>query len=98
MEKTVILLATAAIILGLAIAILSISLSSAENLPFNSNNQNLHAWTKAVCDKDNFCQDYFIECKGETPTKISPLTGAFIQFDNSWQDPRNIKQKERLCE
>jgi len=98
MEKLIILLVSLIIILGIALAILTISLSSAENFKPNQNNQNIHAWTKAICDKNNFCQDYFIECKGETPTKISPLTGAFIQFDNSWQDPRNIKQKERLCE
>ena len=61
-------------------------------------NTNLHAWTKAICDENNFCQDYIIECNGLKPLKISPITGAAVQFDSTWQDPRNIKQRERLCD
>ena len=64
----------------------------------NMENSNLHAWTKAICTKGNFCQDYYIECNGQEPVKLSPITGAAVQFDSTWQDPRGIEQRERLCE
>jgi len=70
---------------------LSISSSNSQQIP------NSHAWTKAICNKDNFCQDYLIECQGQKPVKLTPLTGATVQFDNTWQDPRPLEQRERLC-
>jgi len=102
MEKTAILGVISIIVLALFLVIItshgkltSFSISPKE---INTENTNLHAWTKAICDKDNFCQDYTIECDGRTPTKISPITGAAVQFDNLWQDPRDADQRERLCD
>ena len=102
MEKTVFLTAVILIIFALILVVIlspgkltSFVVSETET---GLNNQNLHAWTKAICDKDNFCQDYTIECDGRTPTKISPITGATVQFDSLWQDPRNVEQRERLCD
>ena len=103
MEKTGILIAVLIVIAGVLAVILSTSFSvtgNAISYPKESNLDppNLHAWTKAICDKDNFCQDYFIECQDQEPLRISPITGAAIQFQNNWQDPRALEQKERLCE
>lgn len=98
MQKAIAAIITTTVILGTIIAVLLISLSSAENPPQTQNKQNIHAWTKAICDKNNLCQDYLIECKDENPTRISPITGAIVKFDSSWQDPRNIEQKEKLCD
>ncbi|MBI3623236.1 hypothetical protein HY212_04120 [Candidatus Pacearchaeota archaeon] len=108
MEKIKILLIGMLIILGVIIVILSTNLStlSLTSLSISSpeanskqNHQNLgtRAWTKAICTKDHFCQDYLIECQNQEPVKLSPITGSSVKFDNSWQDPRNLEQRERLC-
>lgn len=105
MEKTKILLIAVLITLGVIVVVLSTQLSglsltslSISMQEANIQTPNSHAWTKAICNKDNFCQDYIIECDKETPTKLSPITGASVQFDNDWQDPRSLEQRERLCE
>ena len=103
MEKTGYLVAELVITLGAIILVLSVSVSGSSLTPDLisspvSSPPNLHAWTKAICDKDNFCQDYFIECQDQEPLRISPITGAAIQFQNNWQDPRTLEQRKRLCE
>ena len=75
----------------LALTGLSIS-SNQEKIDFN-----LHSFTKAICDENNFCQDHMIECEYDQVTKITPITGASIQFSQDWQDPRTIKQIEKMC-
>lgn len=58
-------------------------------------NQNYYTHTKAVCNETNFCQDYEIACNGTEVISTKPITGAVIQHDESWKDPRdNLK----LCE
>jgi len=42
------------------------------------------------------CQDYEIYCKKDKLISIAPITGAVIQFNEDWQDPRTQEQKE-LC-
>jgi len=66
-----------------------------EKLP---NELNKHSFTKAICDDKNFCQDYEIKCEGDTVRSISPITGAAVQFDESWTDPRTQEQIDKLCE
>ncbi len=102
MNKTVFLTAVILVIFTLVLVIItapgkltSFSISSQE---ISTENTNLHAWTKAICTKDNFCQDYYIECNGQEPAKLSPITGAAVQFDSMWQDPRTLEHRERLCE
>lgn len=97
MEKTAYLLAGILVIIGVIIIII-LSNPSITGLSISEQKQpKIHAWTKAVCDKDNFCQDYLIECNGQEPIKLSPITGASVQFDKDWQDPRTLEQRERLC-
>jgi hypothetical protein len=45
-------------------------------------------YTKAICDENNFCQDYIFTCENGEITSQEPITGAFIQFDKDWVDPR----------
>ena len=52
--------------------------------------------TKAICNETNFCQDYMISCNEDVVVMTSPITGAIVQYDNSWQDPRNELEQE-LC-
>ncbi len=55
-----------------------------------------YSHTKAICDKDNYCQDYYIICKRDKMVTMTPLTGAAIQFGSDWEDPRSEEQK-KLC-
>ena len=97
MEKIVFFLTVILIILGIAIGII-LSNPVITGSSISEEEKVTHAWTKAICDKDNFCQDYLIECQNQEPIKLSPITGASIQFSKEWQDPRTSEQKERLCE
>ena len=53
--------------------------------------------TKAICDEKNYCQDYEIECQGKQVIRMSPITGAFFQQSSEWQDPRDEKTRNVLC-
>jgi hypothetical protein len=56
-----------------------------------------HSFTKAVCNKNNFCQDYEVFCNNNNLLRIQPITGAFIQFEKDWIDTRDDKEKEIYC-
>jgi hypothetical protein len=56
-----------------------------------------YTYTKAICDENNFCQDYEITCQNKKLIEMKPITGASIQHSNSWEDPRENKS-EILCE
>jgi len=96
----------ALIILGiilLFVSIIGISLLKdgliTGNLIFlNTNSPNYSTYTKAICDNNNFCQDYVITCQDGEVIEQSPITGAFVQQDEDWQDPRNGSQKEIICQ
>jgi len=59
-----------------------------QNLP------NYYTYTKAICNKTNFCQDNIISCQGKEIISIKPITGATIQHSEDWEDPRN---ETELC-
>ena len=56
-----------------------------------------HSFTKAICDSKNLCQDYEIFCKDLEVIKMSPITGAVVQFSESWKDPRTLEQRNEFC-
>ncbi len=56
-----------------------------------------YSFTKAICNKTNYCQDYRIVCRGEKTIEITPLTGAAVQFPEDWQDPRTPEESEKFC-
>lgn len=58
---------------------------------------NKYSYTKAVCNESNYCQDNEITCQGNKTIKVTPITGAVIQFDDGWQDPRAEGDREKLC-
>ena len=58
---------------------------------------NISTFTKAICDNNNYCQDYIIECEGNKTISIKSITGATIQFNPEWEDPRNEEEINRLC-
>lgn len=53
--------------------------------------ENSYSYTKAICDENNYCEDYYIECKGKTLNKLTP-TGFSIQHSENWTDNRNISE------
>tara|TARA_Y100000310_G_scaffold335438_1_gene417514 strand:+ start:226 stop:480 length:255 start_codon:yes stop_codon:yes gene_type:complete len=57
---------------------------------------NSYSYTKAVCNNSNYCEDYEIACEGNNLVSFTP-TGAAIQLDNDWKDPRDKESIERLC-
>jgi hypothetical protein len=61
-----------------------------------SDNEYDYMWTKAICN-ENYCQDYKIYCKDEKLIKQTPITGATMQIDNDWIDPRPIEHQEKIC-
>lgn len=64
---------------------------NSEDIPYT------HSFTKAICTETNFCQDFEIVCKDTQLVKISPITSASIQLPSSWEDPRTIEQKNKVC-
>src|SRR3989344_3330757 len=57
---------------------------------------NTHSYTKAICNSENFCQDYEIFCKNDEPINIK-FTGAAVQFPDNWQDQRNQEKIDGFC-
>jgi len=91
-HKTIILLTTFILVITILTTILILPTIT----PFTGNTiLDEYTHTKALCNETNFCQDYIINCKGNTTTKITPISGATIQHTKNWKDPRNNTQK--LC-
>jgi len=55
-----------------------------------------YSFTKAICDENNYCQDYEIVCENGELISISP-TGRAVQFSENWQDPRDKETINSLC-
>ncbi len=56
-----------------------------------------YSYTKAICDKTKFCQDYEIKCQDKEVISVVALTGAVAQFSPDWEDPRSEDERDRLC-
>jgi len=59
--------------------------------------ENEYTYTKAVCDENNFCEDYVIVCKNGSVESITP-TGYTVQNPEDWQDPRDKEIRDKWCE
>ncbi|MDP3992282.1 MAG: hypothetical protein Q8P79_02115 [Nanoarchaeota archaeon] len=92
MKKILVFLLIWVLVLIPLVSIASSSGSNYVKIP-----QYTHSHTKAICDSENFCQDYEIFCDGKTPLKMSPITGAAVQFSENWKDPRDEKTKSKFC-
>lgn len=83
------------VVITLTLIILAALIFNIPSLILTGKTIDKHTFTKAICE-DNTCQDHIITCENSSPTSITP-TGAVIQLDNNWQDPRTQEQKEKLC-
>ena len=52
--------------------------------------------TQAICDDNNFCQDYEVYCDGEILLNLIPISGAAIHNLENWTDPRGT-DGNKLC-
>ena len=91
MKKVVLILIILALTSITTLALLSSDPKNSESYSYD------HSWTKAICDENNYCQDYIVFCKGKEIVSISPITGAVIQFSEDWTDPRDEELKNRFC-
>ena len=57
---------------------------------------NSYSYTKAICDENNYCEDYEINCYGNKVASMK-FTGAAVQNPFSWKDPRDKEAIEELC-
>jgi len=91
MKKIVILAGVFILFLITLIVIISPSQGNYIKIP-----QYTRSETKAICTENNLCRDYEVFCDREKVIGLSSITGAFIQFPETWQDPRTNEQK-KLC-
>jgi competence protein ComGC len=61
------------------------------------NKTDYYSYTKAICDSNNFCEDYEITCENNELVSLKPLFNAGLQFSNIWKDPRDLNSDENLC-
>jgi hypothetical protein len=94
MKKTTIL---TVIIIGILILLAAFLLALKSSNLQPSNYPDLFSYTKAICNKNNFCRDYKISCEGKNILKISPITGATIKFSPDWKDPRDEETIKKGC-
>jgi len=92
MKKIIILL-----LLTLVILIGILAFSTAQSNYVKIIPHYTHSYTKAICNSENFCQDYEIFCKNQEIIEINPITGASVQFPENWQDPRDEETINSLC-
>ena len=60
----------------------------------NATLNNNHAYTKAICNSTNYCEDYLIKCNGNKLESMTP-TGFAIQTNNA---RITNSQTENYCE
>ena len=91
MKKTMIIFSIVIVLIGILIFLIFNLFQITGEVVINS-----YTYTKAVCNNSNYCEDYEIACKGNDLVSFTP-TGAAIQLDNDWKDPRDKELIERLC-
>lgn len=55
-----------------------------------------YSYTKAICNKTNYCEDYEIHCDKNNLVELK-ATGAAVQMPKNWKDPRENNSAENLC-
>ncbi len=85
-----------ALIITLMLLIVSIGFLLAKQKSTGQAIQDRYTYTKAICNEDNFCQDYEVTCLNSELTEMTPITGASIQHNPNWEDPRENKS-EIIC-
>ena len=58
----------------------------------------IYSFRKTVCNLNNYCQDYMIECKDKGAISIRPVEGTSTQYSRYWEDLRTIELLDEWCE
>ncbi len=87
-------LITALMVILILLTTLLLALTTSNS---SSNYPHLFSHTKAICNSENLCQDFEIFCKDLEVIKMNPITGAVVQFSESWKDPRTLEQRNEFC-
>lgn len=93
MKKLLTSLIIILIILAVAISFVSIKLISSSEQKMSKT----YSYTKAICNKDNFCQDTVIVCDNDKIVSAYPITGAAVRFPQDWKDPRTAEAIKTFC-
>jgi len=94
MKNTPILITILLIILIGILTVLAVNVLGEETSVKDHINE--YTYTKAICT-DSYCQDYVIACKGLEIANIEPITGAVIDINSNWEDPRTPEQISTWC-
>jgi len=86
------------IILIIIVSLFSLNQAITGNIVLSNPTKNSATFTKAICDNSNYCQDYEIKCKDGETISITPITGAAVQFNENWKDPRTQEQIDKSCD
>lgn len=70
---------------------------SSQNITGKTVEKFQYSYTKAICNESNFCQDYEITCNGDEVISQTPITGAVLQQDSDWKDPRDEERINGFC-
>ena len=87
-------LITALMVILILLTTLLLALTTSNS---SSNYPHLFSHTKAICNSENLCQDYEIFCKDQKIIKMSPITGAAVQFSADWKDQRSEEKIKKVC-
>lgn len=82
-----------AIIVIITILALALILLISPTLTGRIIQEDKYLYTKAICDENNYCEDYVVECDGNNLINFR-ATGLSIQQDSDWVDTREEKE---LC-
>ena len=95
MEKEITIVSI--LLITLAVALVFSSVNIIQSNITSSALVETHSHTKAVCNSTNYCQDYLIRCSGNRILSTNPITGAAVQFPDSWPDPRDQETINGFC-
>lgn len=95
--KKILLIGFVLVLIFLTSVLLISSFGLIESFSQKSEFPYTHSYTKAICDKNNYCEDYEIFCKDKKIVKMNPITGAVIQFSEDWEDPRDEEIRNDFC-
>jgi len=77
----------------IALVITIFSILSGFNITGDITKSDLYSYSTAICNENKLCEDYYVECEGNTMKKLTP-TGFTIQQNRDWEDTR---KKTEFC-
>ena len=70
-----------------------LGLSLSQNLFTGRVVEDYYTYTKAICNEQNYCQDYEIVCIGNVVQEMNAINGAVVKNSEDWEDPREEDER-----